>query len=272
MQSPIVRWSAGGTKAGGPEGKAGGPVRMGGRWRATRPCDTLAPVTSPARSPDGPRDGEPGGHAGGWDRKWTGAAAGTLYEGERWTSSAKRERDARLVRALLRRTLVAPAKSPLRILDAPCGTGRLAPALAEFGAVTGLDVSRSMLAAGPDTSARICGDVRHLPFADGAFDAVVCCRLLHHLREEHDAARVLSELVRVSRGLVVVSFWDAGSLPALRRRLWTGARAPRRFARSRARIEGLLEEAGARVLAWRHSLRFVSRQAFVAARRSDSRG
>ncbi|HEX6882882.1 MAG TPA: class I SAM-dependent methyltransferase [Planctomycetota bacterium] len=199
--------------------------------------------------------------------KWRTSEAGARYAGARWSSVARRERDPRLVAALLARHL---APGPALLLDAPCGTGRLAPVLAAHGRTVGLDVSPAMLAearrAERSGTAWLAGDVLHLPFRDGSFDAVVCCRLLHHL-EPSALEQALRELVRVSRGLVIASFWDAGSLPALRR-AWLGAR-PRetRRAVSRAVLSELLERCGAEVVGWKHSLRFLSRQAFVAARR-----
>lgn len=190
------------------------------------------------------------------------------YSGARWSSDARRARDPRLVAALLARHL---APGPALLLDAPCGTGRLTPVLAARGRTVGLDVSAPMLAearrAVQGGAAWVAGDVARLPFRDGTFDAVVCCRLLHHLREPAALEAVLRELVRVSRGLVIASFWDAGSLPALRR-AWLGER-PRETRRSlrRATLVALLARAGADVVGWKHSLRFFSRQAFVAARK-----
>jgi len=198
--------------------------------------------------------------------KWRAPESGERYEGARWSSAGKRGRDPRLVSALLARHL--RGRGGL-VLDAPCGTGRLGAALASFGRTYGVDVSPSMLreARASGVRALVLGDVEHLPFRDGAFDAVVCCRLLHHLDERAQLARVLAELVRVSRELVVASFWDAHSLPAWRRALLPSRRAPRRFARPRAELVELLEGAGAEVVGWKHSLRFVSRQAFVVARK-----
>lgn len=198
--------------------------------------------------------------------KWRTPESGARYEGERWSSAGKRGRDPRLVHALLERHL--RGRDGL-LLDAPCGTGRLGPALASFGSVVGVDVSPSMLRQAHASGERhlLLGDVEHLPFRDDSFDAVVCCRLLHHLRERTQLARVLAELVRVSRELVIASFWDAHSLPAWRRALLPARRAPRRFARPRDELAELLEEAGAEVVGWKHSLRFVSRQAFVVARK-----
>jgi len=197
--------------------------------------------------------------------KWRTSEAGARYAGARWSSAARRERDLRLVAALLDRHL---APGPARLLDAPCGTGRLLPVLAARGPTVGLDVSPVMLAearrADRSGATWLAGDVLQLPFRDRSFDAVVCCRLLHHL-ERPALEEVLHELVRVSRGLVIASFWDAGSLPALRR-TWFGQREMRR-AVPRALLAELLARSGAEVVGWKHSLRFLSRQAFVAARR-----
>jgi len=200
--------------------------------------------------------------------KWRSASAGAHYASERFASARRRRRDGRLVAALLERHLARGARE--RILDAPCGTGRLRAALAPFGRYAGIDVSPAMLAQaglGGARGALLLGDVERLPFPDSSFDAVVCCRLLHHLRERASLERVLAELVRVSRGLVVASFWDARSLGTWRRALLPGPRPPARFARPRAELALALDRAGADVIAWRHSLRFVSRQAFVLARK-----
>ncbi|MEQ1893157.1 MAG: class I SAM-dependent methyltransferase [Planctomycetota bacterium] len=145
------------------------------------------------------------------------------------------------------------------------------PPACRRGRVVGLDASPAMLAqaratAHPDTEL-LLGDLARLPFADRSFDAVVCCRLLHHLERAEDLARVVAELVRVSRDLVLVTYWDAAALPAWRRRLLPARRAPRRFARARVELETLFERAGAPVVARAWSLRFVSRQAYLVARR-----
>ncbi|HEX9886666.1 MAG TPA: methyltransferase domain-containing protein [Longimicrobiales bacterium] len=47
-------------------------------------------------------------------------------------------------------------------------------------------------------------DGLHLPFADGVFDAVTCTLTLHHFGAE-DAVALLREMMRVSRGRVVVN-------------------------------------------------------------------
>jgi SAM-dependent methyltransferase len=93
-----------------------------------------------------------------------------------------------------------------RILDAPCGHGRIAKRLAAAGmAVTGVDLTSAYLAlarADPDLPANavsyIEGDVRDLP-VDGPFDGVVCWLNSFGYYDDADCHRVLSEFHRVLR-------------------------------------------------------------------------
>jgi SAM-dependent methyltransferase len=201
--------------------------------------------------------------------KWRARGSGERYSRARWSSELRRARDPRLAAALLERHLAA---GPASILDVPCGSGRLAPALRSRGRYVGLDVSPSMLEEARRALPHerwLAGDALRLPFRDGTFDAVVCCRLLHHL-ESAEVARLVRELVRVSRGLVVASFWDANSLPAWRRTLLGEKPGATRRVLGRERLREFFAHAGADVVGWNHSLRFVSRQAFVAARKRET--
>ncbi|MEV6977642.1 methyltransferase domain-containing protein [Kitasatospora sp. NPDC093806] len=89
-----------------------------------------------------------------------------------------------------------------RILDAGCGSGALAAALGERGAVvTGVDASAGMLALarrrlGVDVDLRVADLADPLPFEDGAFDDVVASLVLHYLE---DWGPTLAELRRVLR-------------------------------------------------------------------------
>ncbi|MBX0321786.1 methyltransferase domain-containing protein [Halomicroarcula sp. F13] len=87
-----------------------------------------------------------------------------------------------------------------RVLDAGCGAGTPATdALAARHDVTGLDISREQLRKARERlpGARLVqGDLAHLPFRDGAFDAVVSFHAVIHVpREEH--AAVFAEFERV---------------------------------------------------------------------------
>lgn len=223
--------------------------------------------------------------------RWRRAGDGAHYAGERFSSRRARERDPRLVTRLL--DALPPGAAPIRsVLDVPCGGGRLKPALLRLGGAspprwTGVDASEEMLAAVPRQGAvgedlqgdlqrdlqgeTVRADAAALPFPDDSFDLVVCCRLLHHLPEAAARRAVLAELVRVSRDLIVASYWDAASFQAWRRRT-RGPLRRRRGPETRravpwAELREELGGAGASPVRRAHSLRFVSQQAFFLARK-----
>lgn len=111
------------------------------------------------------------------------------------------------------------AQTSGRVLDCPCGAGRLTPTLlAHAQHVTAVDLAPTMVAEAQDALAAqaragrvdfAVASADRLPFADGAFDTAVCHRLLHHLADPADRAGVLRELRRVARRRVVLSFSDA---------------------------------------------------------------
>lgn len=98
-----------------------------------------------------------------------------------------------------------------RVLDCPCGTGRIDALLRDrFSQVVGLDSSEAVLAVYRQGHAERIGrqgDAFDLPFADGVFDWVVCHRLLHHFSADDDRVRLLKSLARVARTGVLVYAW-----------------------------------------------------------------
>ncbi len=98
-----------------------------------------------------------------------------------------------------------------RVLDCPCGTGRLDPLLrARFREVVGVDRSEAMLGVyrrGDPARVGETGDAFQLRHADGAFDWVVSHRLFHHMRSDARRLALLRSLARVARrGLIVYAF------------------------------------------------------------------
>lgn len=163
-------------------------------------------------------------------------------------------RHARELRTL-RRLLPALGAGPR--LDLACGAGRFGAALGEgdktSGArhpVTGADASEAMLREAAATGAYadlVLADARRLPFGDGAFAGAICIRLLQHL-DTADRRAVLGEVRRTVRGAAVVSFFDAGTLEAMRARLLRrGAAVRSRRAITVAEFEGDLAATGWRL-------------------------
>jgi SAM-dependent methyltransferase len=191
--------------------------------------------------------------------------------GARWRNPRAALRDPMLVERILARHAVRPSLRP--ILDAPCGTGRLRGVLERRGLrYVGVDTSPSCLqeASAGTTSGLVRAGVGALPFRDDSFDVVVCCRFLHHLHDEGELELAVGELVRVAHRLVIASFWDSASLHAWRRRvgLRRGEAARARRAISKRELRARFDAAGAQVIGFHHSFRFVSQQTFaVAAKR-----
>lgn len=168
-----------------------------------------------------------------------------------------RGRDRREQRAIARALNHVPAGA--RVLDLPCGTGRLLRLLTERGyRVTAVDASRAMLdgAAGQsfDANANVtfaAADVLRLPFADCSFDAVICNRLFHHFTEATTRQRAFRELRRVCNGPLIVSFFNSFALDALKRRIryhWRGTAPTDRVPISSAALEADARAAGLEVV------------------------
>ncbi|MGC1852017.1 MAG: class I SAM-dependent methyltransferase [Solirubrobacterales bacterium] len=96
-----------------------------------------------------------------------------------------------------------------RVLDAGCGTGWGTASLARVATrAVGVDYSPPAILEARETHGQVAefhdGDLRSLPFEDGAFDDVVCFETLGHVAE---VDKVLDELRRVLRpgGLLLIS-------------------------------------------------------------------
>ena len=155
------------------------------------------------------------------------------------------------------------------LLDVPCGNGRLAPFLRGLGprVLIGVDGSAAMAGEGrAEYELTMAGDASRLPLRDATADLVVCMRLLHHFREAADRRAILAELCRVSRGLVVVTYYARRTLEGLRRR-----RASARVGLRRREFEDDLRASGLEIVSHRSLLPLVREQTLVAARRRTGR-
>ncbi|OPY28263.1 MAG: hypothetical protein A4E28_01657 [Methanocella sp. PtaU1.Bin125] len=95
--------------------------------------------------------------------------------------------------------VTSSVRTESRLLDAGCGSGKMAVPLARAGyRVVGMDLVRDGLREMRDKADAdpVVGDVRSLPFKDGTFDAVVCYDVLQHLLEP-ERAGAAAEIRRV---------------------------------------------------------------------------
>ncbi len=127
--------------------------------------------------------------------------------------------------------------SGVSLLDAGCGTGSYAAAVADgVGTLTLLDASEGMLDVARQKLARTdgieyrLGMLQDLPFDDSTFDAVMTNQVLHHLGDEEggdwdEHERVFAEYARVLRpgGVLVV---NTSSQEQLRHGYWHYALIP----------------------------------------------
>jgi SAM-dependent methyltransferase len=88
------------------------------------------------------------------------------------------------------------------VLDVGCSDGRGSEVLRRRQAF-GIDIDRDGLRKGTRASL-VVGDIRAMPYRDDAFDAVVALDVIEHL-EKDDALRVIAEMERVARNVVVIS-------------------------------------------------------------------
>lgn len=206
-----------------------------------------------------------------WKHVYRDPAFAERYARKRAAGASTRKREAReaaLVESLLARAALAPAA---RVLDCPAGTGRFTAQLAARGLrVTAADIALPMLARVPGEGGRAVADALRLPFATGAFDLVLCVRLLHHVPTAAERARLFAELARVSRRYVLLSFFHRASFHELRDRV-LGALRPfekTRHATTRGEISREAAPHGLAVRASAPMLRWLKRPWFVLLERT----
>lgn len=106
-----------------------------------------------------------------------------------------------------------------RILDAGGGYGRMAPTYVDRfdqpvlfdGALSLLEQARDKWG---DRITYVAGDLRSLPFAEGAFDSATMIRVVHHLERPEDVLRGMRRAIRRG-GCLVISISNKRNLRKL---------------------------------------------------------
>ncbi len=142
-----------------------------------------------------------------------------------------------------------------RILDAGCGNGRYTKFLlreADAAAlITGFDYSQQMLQRARKRlhrgrATQVAADLTRLPYADGAFDAMVCGWVLEHLPDPRPGLRELARVLQPGGKLLLLATEDTVG-GAVCSRLWHC----RTY--NRAELRQVAEECG---LHWQRDLWF----------------
>jgi 2-polyprenyl-3-methyl-5-hydroxy-6-metoxy-1,4-benzoquinol methylase len=141
-----------------------------------------------------------------------------------------------------------------RVLDVPCGGGRVTLYLSGLGyPVSAADLSEAMIRITAENVAKAGlkasvekQDVERFTFPDRKFDTVVSFRLFHHFPNTDLRRRVAKELCRVADKFVVLSYFSPASFTSMRHKVvetLTGKRS-KKYATSLAEVEDYFQEAG----------------------------
>lgn len=145
-----------------------------------------------------------------------------------------------------------------RVLDVPCGGGRVSIHLAHQGyAVEAADFSEAMVDIATKNVANAgvrCvverQDIEAMTYPDNHVGAIVCFRLFHHFPDAVTRHRCISELCRVAKRTVVLSYFSPLSATSLRRTLVAaagGKRSPK-HSTSLREIQGYFQLNGFRLV------------------------
>lgn len=161
-------------------------------------------------------------------------------------------REKSLLASLLKRTGLND-----RVLDVPCGAGRLSPVIAAHARkLFEVDYSLEML--------KLCrrnavsykpftaqASAFQLPFGDRTFDLAISIRLSHHIPDRDARRDHVREMLRVSRRFVLLTFFGEESLKNRLRNLYRrlGGKKRPKHTLSRAEVAEVARSAGFRVLA-----------------------
>ena len=145
-----------------------------------------------------------------------------------------------------------------RVLDVPCGGGRVTVHLAQQGYdVTAADLSEAMLALTRENVVRHrvnCPverqDIEGFDYPDRRFDAVVSFRLFHHFPTPEIRQRVVSELCRVAGKFVALSYFSPASVTSVKRKVRAalGGKKSEKYSTSLREVEGYFMSAGFRLV------------------------
>lgn len=196
------------------------------------------------------------------------------YDQERFEKSSRMRRLDTWEHSFARLAFNHAGGAEAEILDMPCGNGRFYEIYSKAKRLHLLDYAPTMLEAlvtkHPDAAKwePRQGDIMDIPLEDGSVDLAFSMRLFHHMDEAEKRQRALSELARVSRRFVALSFYNTRSWRYLRRRI--RGKTASGYAVS---INTILQEAadvGLNLVLKHPTISFVEQQRCLLLEKSDS--
>lgn len=167
---------------------------------------------------------------------------------------------------------LACVPTPQRILDIGCGTGfvlrKLAACLPHTVQFAGIDPAPTMIEVArtlsPSDERLIfeSGTAEHLPFPDDTFDLVLSTTSFDHWEDQQAGLRECNRVLKEDGYLVLTDLFSVLLLPTI----FTTRRGR---ARTRGRVDALLNATGFRSLTW-HSNTFHVIQTVAAAKATQS--
>jgi ubiquinone/menaquinone biosynthesis C-methylase UbiE len=175
-------------------------------------------------------------------------------------------------RRTIRKAVATTGLSSGKVLDVPCGAGRLTPLLAPVAStLVSVDYSPAMLKIHHSVHGKPCsvGSAFQLPFGDNAFDLVFSARLSHHISDNDEREKYVREILRVAGDWAIITIFDTGSLKnRLRdmRRKFTKKRPKNTF--SRAEMDAIAKSAGYAIVKGIPLSRLASGHVFYVLRKA----
>lgn len=141
-----------------------------------------------------------------------------------------------------------------RVLDCPCGGGRVTLHLGKKGYdMSAGDLSDAMLQITKENTEKAGlkvpvqkADIEKLAFGDKQFDTIISFRLFHHFPAPDIRQRAVTELCRVARKYVAMSYFSPASVTSVQRKIRAalGGRKSQKHSTPLSEVEGYFTKAG----------------------------
>jgi len=159
------------------------------------------------------------------------------------------------------------------VIDVPCGTGRITEALTNDNRyIVGADISKNMVLFAHGRLRRyknvdfVLCDAERMPFKSDVSDSTVSVRLMGHV-PSNTRIRILSELKRVTKRHVIISYYHPLSILGIVRRIKTGIKRTREswFPITPRKLKTEMKKSGLNIRKTKSILALVAETYFVLA-------